>query len=67
MGYSDYSSFEKEASRLGASLSDVNFLEKISLKVSGDAKIVKPLIEKYMNVIDIKEQKESLVKRRKQL
>ena len=49
---------------------DVNlnvYLEKISLKVSGDAKIVKPLIEKYTGRLEIKEEKESLAKRRKQI
>lgn len=66
MGYSDFSVFEKEASRLGASISEQNFLEKVSLKLSGDAKIVKPLIEKYANLISIDNEKESLVKRRKE-
>ena len=66
MGYSDFSTFEKEATRLGASISEQNFLEKVSLKLSGDAKIVKPLIEKYANLISIDNEKESLVKRRKE-
>ena len=42
-------------------------IEKISLKVSGDAKIVKPLIEKYTGRLEIKEEKESLAKRRKHI
>ncbi|MCR5692935.1 MAG: YigZ family protein [Bacilli bacterium] len=66
MGYSDFSTFEKEATRLGATISEQNFLEKVSLKLSGDAKIVKPLIEKYANLISIDNEKESLVKRRKE-
>jgi putative IMPACT (imprinted ancient) family translation regulator len=66
MSYSDFSTFEKEATRLGASISEQNFLEKISLKLSGDAKIVKPLIEKYVNLISIDNEKESFVKRRKE-
>ena len=66
MGYSDFSTFEKEATRLGASISEQNFLEKVSLKLSGDAKIVKPLIDKYANLISIDNEKESLVKRRKE-
>ncbi len=67
MGYSDYSSFEKECQRLNVTISDASFLEKVSLKVSGDAKIVKPLVEKHSNHIDIEDQKESLVKRRRQI
>ena len=66
MGYSDFSTFEKEATRLGATISEQNFLEKVSLKLSGDAKIVKPLIEKYVKLISIDNEKESLVKRRKE-
>ena len=65
MGYSDFSTFEKEATRLGATISEQNFLEKVSLKLSGDAKIVKPLIEKYTGRLEIKDEKESLAKRRK--
>ena len=65
MGYSDFAIFEKECSRLSVTISDQSFLEKISLKVSGDAKIVKPLIEKYTGRLEIKDEKESLAKRRK--
>ena len=67
MSYSDFAIFEKECSRLSVTISNESFLEKISLKVSGDAKIVKPLIEKYTGRLEIKEEKESLAKRRKQL
>ena len=67
MSYSDFAIFEKECSRLSVTISNESFLEKISLKVSGDAKIVKPLIEKYTGRLEIKDEKESLAKRRKQL
>ena len=67
MSYSDFAIFEKECSRLSVTISNESFLEKISLKVSGDAKIVKPLIEKYTGRLEIKEEKESLAKRRKQI
>ena len=67
MSYSDFAIFEKECSRLSVTISNESFLEKISLKVSGDAKIVKPLIEKYTGRLEIKDEKESLAKRRKQI
>ena len=67
MSYSDFAIFEKECSRLSVTISNESFLERISLKVSGYAKIVKPLIEKYTGRLEIKEEKESLAKRRKHI
>ena len=67
MSYSDFAIFEKECSRLSVAISNESFLEKVSLKVSGDAKIVKPLVEKYTGRLEIIDQKESLAKRRRHI
>jgi len=67
MSYSDFAIFEKECSRLSIAISNESFLEKVSLKVSGDAKIVKPLVEKYTGRLEIIDQKESLAKRRRHI